>query len=384
MGCTDTPIRCPGHTRSLTAALTIWVAGLLAVASGGRVLAAGPLPVPTVEVRAFDAVGRNDIDGVVQAVQQATVAAQLGGTVLALQVRAGDAVARGQPLARLDDREAAAGVQGGDATLARAQAELAAAQLQAQRTRELRAQGFVSAAALDLTDSQLKVAQAGVAQAQAARSQASLARSFAQINAPFEGIVLATHVEAGDLATPGRPIVTLYAPGALRVVVQLPSAYAAAARQARSIEIELPGGAWVKPAGTALLPGTDPVSQTIEWRLELPPSTASAPSATPAARPGQAARVRFVGPADGTAPAAAMSAGGAPPVMGVPASALVQRSELQAVYVVQGDGFVLRAVRVGRPQGAVVPVLAGLRAGERVAVNGVQAGLTGARPADVR
>jgi multidrug efflux pump subunit AcrA (membrane-fusion protein) len=47
-----------------------------------------------------------------------------------------------------------------------------------------------------------------------------LARGYAAVTAPFDAVVLATHVEAGELATPGRPLVTLYAPGRMRAVVQ--------------------------------------------------------------------------------------------------------------------------------------------------------------------
>jgi len=59
---------------------------------------------------------------------------------------------------------------------------------------------------------------------------------------------------------------------------------------------------------------------------------------------------------------------------------VLRRGELTAVYVVQGDRFVLRAVRTGAPQGDQVPVLAGLRAGDRIAAQAVAAGLAGAIP----
>jgi hypothetical protein len=71
----------------------------------------------------------------------------------------------------------------------------------------------------------------------------------------------------------------------------------------------------------------------------------------------------------------------------VPTSALLRRGELTAVYVVapkggdQPDGFALRAVRAGNLHGgAGIEVLAGLKAGDRVALDPVRAGLTGAEP----
>ncbi|MCU0970091.1 MAG: efflux RND transporter periplasmic adaptor subunit, partial [Rubrivivax sp.] len=228
--------------------------------------------VPTVVVGSVSGAHSFETDGTVQAIVQSTVAAQVPGNVLALAVKAGDRVKAGQPIVRIDERDLQAAVARTDAGVAQAEAELRNARVAAERTRELRAQNFVSQAALDTVETQLKAAQAGAQQAQAARTQATLARSFAGVAAPFDAVVLATHVEAGDLAAPGRPLATLYAPGRMRAVVQVPSSRSAAARSATRIEIQLPDGRWVEPTARAELPGADPVSQTVEWRLDLPGS----------------------------------------------------------------------------------------------------------------
>jgi multidrug efflux pump subunit AcrA (membrane-fusion protein) len=159
----------------------------------------------------------------------------------------------------------------------------------AERTRDLRAQGFVSQAALDTAETQLKAAQAGVQQAQAARRRPGWRAALPAVTAPFDGVVLATHLEAGDLASPGRAIATLYAPGGLRATTQVPLSQADAARRATRIEVELPDGQRVQPARQAELASADPVSQTVEWRLDLPAS------ALPGLVPGQVARVHFSG-----------------------------------------------------------------------------------------
>lgn len=327
--------------------------------------AAAPLPVPTVVAGAASTSTSLDIEGTLQAQQQVSVSAQAAGRVLALAVKAGDRVKAGQWLARIDDRELQAGVAGGDAGVAQAQAALLQAEQSARRTRELRNQGFISSAALDTASAQLQAAQAGLRLAQAGRSQAALARGHATVTAPFDGVVLATLVEAGDLATPGRPLLTLYAPGRLRAVVQLPASRAALARTATAVDITLPGGQRVQPVQRTELPTTDAVSQTIEWRLDLSPAAAAGLS------PGQPVQVRFAG-------AAAPSA--APAGLSIPASAVLVRGELTAVYAAQGDRFVLKAVRLGTREGDRVPVLAGLRAGERIAADPVRAGLSGATP----
>jgi len=123
----------------------------------------------------------------------------------------------------------------------------------------------------------------------------------------------------------------------------------------------------VQPASHTALPTADPVSQTVEWRLDL--------SAADGAEqvPGRQVQVRFVG--------------GETQRLVVPASALLRRGELTGVYVLtpRADGtpgFSLRAVRVGASHGeAGVEILSGLKAGDRVALDPVRAGLAGARAA---
>ncbi len=329
-------------------------------------LAAAPSAVPTVAVAAATGNSHFEIEGTLQAVQQATVAAQTQGRVLALLVQLGDRVKAGQVLARIDSREQQAGVAGSDAAASQAQAALVQADQQAQRTRELRAQGFVSAAALDDALARLKVAQGALQQAQAGRSQALLSQGFATVTAPFNGVVLATQAEVGDMATPGRPLVTMYAPGRLRAVVQMPASRSVAAR-AMSVELTLPDGRRVTPSQRTEAPGSDPLSQTVEWRFDLPvPTDASA-----TLLPGQPVQAAFSG-ASTAVPRA--------PGLNIPGKAVLQRGELTAVYAVQDGRFVLKAVRLGVPQGDSVPVLAGLKAGERVATDPVRAGLAGAVP----
>jgi len=334
-------------------------AAVLAFAAAA--FAAGPA-VPVVVVGAAGSTGGFEVDGSLQAVRQGTLGAQVGGNVLQLAVKAGDRVKAGQLLVRIDERDVQAGLARSEAGLAQADAEWRNAKLNADRTRELRAQGFVSQAALDVAETQLKGADAGVRQAQAGRSQAALARGFANVTAPYDAVVLATHVDAGELATPGRALVTLYAPGALRAVVQLPASRSLQARAAGGVEVLLPDGRRAAPVGRVELPGADAVSQTVEWRFDL------AAAVAPGLVPGQNVRVRFAG----SAPAAAASR------PSVPASAVLRRGELTAVYVQHGDRFVLQAIRTGAAVGDAVEVLAGLRGGERIAADAVRAGLEGA------
>ena len=341
----------------------------LAVAVAARAVDAPPVRVQTVAVGSGAVGAALEFDAVLQPVRQATVAAQVGGNVLALRVKAGDTVRRGQPLVRLDDRELRATTARSDAAVAQAEAELRTTQQVLERNRELKKNGFISPAALDSAENQFKAAQAALRQTQAARAQATVAQGFAELVAPFDAVVLATHVQAGDLALPGRALLTLYEPGRLRALVQVPASRVAGLNEAPDVVVQMPDGQSLAPVARELLPNADPVSQTVEWRLALPATAAGA-------RPGQTVRVLVRG-----APPAAQApqAGGR---LSLPSRAVLRRGELTAVYVALPQGFALRAVRLGPVAGDTVDVLAGVAAGERVALDPVRAGLAGAVPAN--
>ncbi|MEY2654195.1 MAG: hypothetical protein RLZZ524_1223 [Pseudomonadota bacterium] len=349
---------------------TVLLVALLAPVALQAQPATAAVDVPAMTLQAQGAVGSMTLDASLQAVRQATVAAQVGGNVVTLAVKAGDRVRAGQLLARIDERGTAAALAQGDAAVNQAEAAARLARIERDRSRELRAQGFVSQAALDQAETQARAAEAALAQAQAGRGQAALARGHTSVVAPFDGIVLATHLEAGDLAAPGRPVATVYAPGALRAVVAVPASLGAQARAAGTVEVELADGRRLKPVRRSELPGTDVVSQTQEWRLDLASADATGLS------PGQSVRVRFDGmPASGQTASSALAT-----TLRVPRSAVLQRGELSAVYVADAGGhYVLRAVRTGPLGGDSVSLLSGVRAGERIATDAVKAGLAGAR-----
>lgn len=342
----------------------IGLALTLLAASAGAPLAAQPVPVVALQLRAV--ASSFELDGNVQAVRQSTVSTQTSGRIVALAVKAGERVRAGQLLATIDEQETRAGLQRSQAQAAQADAELRQARLNFERNRELVAKGFVSQAALDGAEAQFKASQAGREQASAAVTQSRLTHGYNRVTAPFDGWVSQTHAEAGELALPGKPLLTLYAPNPVRAVVQVPASRAELVRQATRIEVQagLPGSAapWIKPSAQVVLPATDPVTQTVEWRLELPAA------ASTHLLPGQQVRVRF--------------AGALVQRNVVPAAALLRRGELTAVYVASTHGFVLKAVRLGADFGdSGIEVLAGLQPGDRVALDPVKAGLAGAKAA---
>lgn len=325
---------------------------------------ASGLQVATAEVALRPVGSTLMFDATLEAVRQSTLSAQATGRIVSIGVKAGDAVRAGQVLATIDDRVTQAGVAQAQAGVAQAQAELRDAEANLKRVQDLHRQGFVSQSALDMAELRLQGARAGAAQARAGATQSNLAQGFTRLTAPYDGFVFTTHAEAGDLAAPGMPIVTVYAPAPLRAITHVPASRSRTAEQADRVEIELPRNGqpqWVQAAQTSRAQAADPVSQTVQWRLDLTTEQAQGQL------PGQQVRVRFVSGADAR--------------LVVPREAVLRRGELTAVYVAQPQGFVLRAVRLGADRGeAGYEVLSGVKSGDRVALDPVRAGLVGAQP----
>lgn len=294
-------------------------------------------------------------EGVVEAVRGSSIGAELAGRVTALLVKAGDRVQVGQVLARIDERVAAQQALASQSQVVAAEAQLAAAQSDFERRQKLHEQKFLSKAALDRAESDYKSA-AAQAKAQIAQANAaSVQTGLRTLTAPYHGIVANTHIELGDMVMPGKPLLMMYDPGALRITVNLPQSQLANLKRA-PVTVEIPGAKTpslnVAPDNVVVLPTADPVSHMLQVRIALPAGTLGL-------TPGMFARARL--PLEGAAQVGRIS---------VPATAVITRSELTAVYVVAGDGrATLRQVRLGRRLGDRVEVLAGVEAGEKVALD---------------
>ncbi len=350
--------------------LSAWlVAAGLALASAGlraepaRTSAAAPLQVATVQSSA--SLNRYTAEGAVEAVRDSRIAAQVAGRITEVLVKAGDAVKAGQVLLRIDPSVASEQVSASRAQLAQAQAMLASARSDFERAQRLHAKQYVSDAAFEHAQTQYTAAQAQ-AQALKAQAQATGAQAdFYTLRAPYAGWVSRVDVSAGDLATPGRSLLAVYDPSALRVTATVPESMlsrldrkGAAAVQIAGLSVDLKVGA------IEVLPALDASTHTAVVRVALAASTGAASSGS--LQPGQFARLQL--PLLGTAPTSKQAGAY------VPRAAVVQRGELSAVYVVDDQGRpALRQVRLGREQGDLVEVLAGLSAGERVALDPVAA-----------
>jgi membrane fusion protein, multidrug efflux system len=293
-------------------------------------------------------------EGAVEAIRTSTLAAQVPGRIVELRVNVGDAVAKGQVLARIDAREAAQGVAAGQAQVARAQADLANATVNLERSRKLVAQNFVSKAALDKAQADYDASRAQLAAARASTSQAVTVQDHTVITAPYAGLVSERLVELGDMAQPGRPLLTVFDPKDLRAVAYVPQDRTAAIRTGEvAVEI-LALNQRIKAGRVTVLPSADPRTHTTQVRVDLPEGLKGV-------YPGQFARVHF-------------TIGSAKKLM-IPAQAVVYRSEVAGAYVVAANGEIsLRQLRLGEAAGeAGIEVLAGITPGEKVALDPVAA-----------
>lgn len=354
---------------SLVLTLTLPSTAALAQSAPPGIAAAAPTPVPgTIVVGTAASSAGLVVDGVVEAERQATLAAQVPGTVLEVAVRAGDRVRAGQVLVRIDGRAAEQQARAGtaQAVAARAQRDLAAQEFARQRT--LFERGFISQSAVEQAEARWKAAEAET-NAQLAAAEASRTQTdFHVVRAPFAGIVAQVPIERGDMAVPGRPLVVLYEPGALRVSAHVTESLARGL-DALSVRIDLEGrkaAAPIAPARVTVLPIADAATHTVQVRATLPDEIVKSSTLVP----GAFARLFISMSADagGTAAMAPSQR------LTVPKSAVIRRAELDAVYVVGADGQPqLRLVRLGRRSGDQVEVLSGLAAGERVYADAAKA-----------
>ena len=281
-------------------------------------------------------------EALVEAVQQTTIGAQVSGRVVEVKADAGQSVVKGEVLMRIDAREA-------EELVRAAEAQYTNARLNYERNKSLRDQKFVSQAAVDKAKTDLDAAAAN-------RAAAGAGQSHATIVAPLTGIVARRHAELGDMATPGKPLFTIYEPGGLRVTASIPQYRLNDLRKVTTARVEFPElGKWVDASAVKLLPTADTATHVSQVRVSLPP--------VPEATPGMFARVHFVvGQAE---------------KLTVPASAVVRRGEVAAVYVQGADQRLsLRQLRLGDAVGVgEIEVLAGLAPGDKVIADPVKAAI---------
>ncbi len=302
---------------------------------------------PVDRVRAFD--------GVIEAVNQATVAAEVAGRVEAILYDVDDYVAQGDIILRFRDPEQRARLDQARATLKEADARYREAQAEHRRIEEIFGRQLVSRSAMDKAAAELKAARARLDSAAAGVVQAEEQLEHTLVRAPYSGIVTRRHVEVGETASIGMPLISGISLDELRAVVDVPQGVINDVRTHGVATIILPDGKRIGGSGLTVFPYADTASHSFKVRVRLAAEHSGL-------YPGELVKVEF--------------AVGRDHRLLVPQRAVIHRSEVTAVYVLYEDGrAALRQIRTGRISGDRIEVLAGLEEGEQVALDPIQAGV---------
>jgi len=340
------------HSRFRSASLL----ALAAVMACGEAPAAESPVVETVDPGTFLVLSDTMLPEVVEAsavtepIVRATLSTKLMGHVTAVMAREGESVRAGAPLVRLDARDVAARREQAEASLRGAEAAQREAALHAGRMRALHADSAAPRALVDAAEASLTRAEQATLSARAAVTEVGLLSEYAEVRAPFDGVVVQRLVDPGAFVTPGAPLVVIENPSRLRVVATVPPPAAAALRRGATVRVSIEGVA---------------VSGVIEGIVPVP----GASLANVQVLVENAAR-RF-----SSGSAATVSLGGElRTVLLVPTAALVRSGDLTGVRVRSAGGTVTRWVRLGRPHDAAIEVLSGVAAGDTIIVPAGPAG----------
>lgn len=335
--------------------LTFFILGLCSGLLACNAYAAEPLAVTKVEYREVEQT--YSVEGVVEAVRQSTVSAQISGRVKEVNFDVGDTVKKGQVILRIDERETQQALAGSQAQVMQSQAALTQAQSSYERSIQLFEQKYISQSALDKAKADFEMAKAQAAASEAGESQSALAHGYAAVIAPFGGVVASRMVEMGEMVTVGKPLMVGFDPSQMRVIMNVPQYKLTEIGAHPKVNIELTSlKRWVPAAAVTVQPSADSRTHSTQVRVTIPANVKGV-------YPGMFVRAHFV-------------VGKAKKLL-IPASAVVRRSEVVAVYVVddKGEGK-LRQIRLGEASGEKdVEVLVGLNPGENVALDPIKAGM---------
>lgn len=266
------------------------------------------------------------------------------GRVSRVAVREADRVREGQLLATLEDSDLRAAVEQARAGVAMAEARLTNAEAQYRRMTELEGRGSATRKSLEDATSGYDVARASLAKAKADLAAAEVTLAYSEIRSPIDGWVVAKSFEEGDMAAPGRPFFTIEQLERVKVVVRVPESdlIGLASGQPAEVEIDVLRRSFAAEIDR-VVPAGDPASRTFAVELILDNEDGAIKS-------GMFARARF--------------SRGERQALAIPDAALVQRGQLEGVFVVEGERATLRWVKTGRSVDGTVEILSGLEAGE--------------------
>ncbi len=332
--------------------LILWMSGVFGhKIPPGEVEAAeemAPANAPTALVEEAEVPVVEEAAGTVQAARKTVASSRIMATIRDILAHAGDQVKEGDVLITLDSRELEARVQEAERAVQGAEASRAKAESDFRRAKSLVARGVVSQSEYDQAAAAFHVADAAYESAQKALQGAQVGMSYAEIRAPVTGRIIDRFADPGDTALPGKPLLSLYDPTALRLEVPVRESLVAGLHLDDQLRVRL---------------GTD--EETIEGTVDEIVPQAEAGSRTFLVKVGLPKRPGIY---TGMFGRLIIPAGSRRRVL-VPQAALERVGQLQFAYVVTEPNRQLerRLVTTGPAAGdSRVEVLSGLRPGEKV------------------
>lgn len=297
-----------------------------------------------------------ETSGTVKARATAAVASRVMGTVTALKVREGDRVREGQVLLTIDDRDVAQRVNAAEKAVEAAKQNKSLMEITYQRYRKLHDEKALSPQEMDQIATQKKVADVEYERAIAGLSEAKVQHGFTMVAAPFSGLVTEKKIEAGGMAVPGIPLLTLEDTSSFTLEANVDQGLSTKISIGTKAEVAVdPLFSRIEGRISEVVPAIDPMSRTFLVKIGL--------SGT-GLRSGLYGKVRIpVGKKEAIL---------------VPRTALLERGHLTGIYTVNEKGIIsFRLVRVGKEYGDNIEVLSGLNAGERIIIGGVEKAVEG-------
>ncbi len=289
------------------------------------------------------------VTGTVRASESVDLHVEIAGKVTRLLLTEGAQAKRGDPLLQVDDSE----LRG---QLVRAEERRNLAALREERLRLLKERGFSN-----LQDYDTAVTELAVQAAEIALINTQIEKTV--VRAPFDGVIGLRSVSEGAYVTPSTPIARLQAIEEIKIDLTLPEKYGSRVQTGQRIEFAVAGVDGTCPAEIyALEPQIDETTRTVLVR-------ARARNPGGRFRPGAFARVTW-------------HAAETPDALLVPAVAVVSNSGEKTLYVASGGRAERRTVVTGQRSAGKVQIVAGLKAGERVIVSGIQSLRPGAAIVD--
>ena len=280
--------------------------------------------------------------------QKAQIASRIMGYIENLKVKVGDEVNRGQLLFKIDAGDINSKISQARSGFQQAKAALEDAAADFDRFTKLYQERAVSKQQYDKIRLQYSVAQENLASASAGLKQARDQLNYANVRAPFSGVIVQKMANEGSLAAPGAPIVVMENLSSLSVQTQVSGDLYAALRIGDKAVVKIDG--IKKPFDATiytLVSSADPATRTHTVKLSLPDVTD--------VNSGTFARVSFIR--------------GERQTMMLPSSAIVNRAGIEGVFVVEHGKAFFHMVRTGAELDGMVEIQAGLVVGEQIVVS---------------